>query len=137
MQVFTARQLLQLAQQVAEGMSYLSSLNFIHRDLAARNCMYASHQFVIAAYIGAYHDFCSTCLDELFLYCLLSHFLVIVIIYAVLYHYGYNFRGGVVCNILPWLLYCSKLCFCEMCIRISILLLSKLYDLLFYVPVLW
>ncbi|ESO07516.1 hypothetical protein HELRODRAFT_110475 [Helobdella robusta] len=36
---FTARQLLQLAQQVAGGMAYLSNLNFVHRELAARNCL--------------------------------------------------------------------------------------------------
>lgn len=36
---FTARQLLQMAQQVAGGMAYLSSLDFVHRELCARNCL--------------------------------------------------------------------------------------------------
>lgn len=32
-------QLLQMAGEIADGMAYLESIEFIHRDLAARNCM--------------------------------------------------------------------------------------------------
>jgi len=55
-ETFTIKNMLELCVQVADGMTYLSSRNFIHRDLAARNCMVNSDGVVKVADFGLSHD---------------------------------------------------------------------------------
>ena len=42
----TLREVLQMAVEISDGMSYLSVKKIVHRDLAARNCM-VSHDVVV------------------------------------------------------------------------------------------
>ena len=42
----TLREVLQMAIEISDGMSYLSVKKIVHRDLAARNCLVGDHHVV-------------------------------------------------------------------------------------------
>ena len=52
----TQSQLLHIATQVSQGMSYLYKQQIIHGDLAARNCLISSNLTVKIADLGIGHD---------------------------------------------------------------------------------
>lgn len=56
----TLRQILQMAAEIADGMSYLSAKKFVHRDLAARNCMVSEDMIVKIGDFGMTRDIYET-----------------------------------------------------------------------------
>ena len=52
----TQQMLIQICTQIASGMNYLASNNFIHRDLATRNCLVGENFFVKIADFGMSHN---------------------------------------------------------------------------------
>ncbi|KAM9789336.1 discoidin domain-containing receptor 2-like [Neosynchiropus ocellatus] len=50
--VVSYRELIGMAMQIASGMRYLSSLNFVHRDLATRNCLVGRNYTIKIADFG-------------------------------------------------------------------------------------
>ncbi|XP_036146603.1 insulin-like receptor [Monomorium pharaonis] len=56
----TLRDILQMAVEIADGMSYLSAKKFVHRDLAARNCMVAEDLTVKIGDFGMTRDIYET-----------------------------------------------------------------------------
>lgn len=56
----TLKRSLQMAIEIADGMSYLSAKKFVHRDLAARNCMVADDLTVKIGDFGMTRDIYET-----------------------------------------------------------------------------
>ena len=56
----TLRQVLQMAIEIADGMSYLSVKKIVHRDLAARNCMVSQDIVVKVGDFGMARDIYET-----------------------------------------------------------------------------
>ncbi|XP_046628690.1 insulin-like receptor isoform X2 [Neodiprion virginianus] len=56
----TLKRILQMAIEIADGMSYLSAKKFVHRDLAARNCMVAEDMTVKIGDFGMTRDIYET-----------------------------------------------------------------------------
>ena len=56
----TLREVLQMAIEISDGMSYLSVKNIVHRDLAARNCMVSQDVVVKVGDFGMARDIYET-----------------------------------------------------------------------------